>query len=939
MATILKKYAVLLLFVSLKFVVYSQQDYQTQMDNIFDIPASKVTTGLLINRSPDVIEMQNFKLQSNANNTTVINAHNWLELFYKLYGSYLNMNSFPYDITLINKYFPGETADEQISLGLIYYHYDKIKDFAVQNGLLSVDTVNQKIIDISPRGQSPLEVDTCFAASLLADTLMNGTIELILKDSLFVSNKQSDIQEIYIDFDNGQGYIKIYPNQPIVVSYSTIGNKTVTTKIVVGSKSYYASSNLYVKQLFTQQAPAANVPTPDIGPAQYPYNGITAWYGIWYRCNHDNTIRKPLLVVSGFDPSDMIRIAGEVPETGAKEKAYLYNVANKDGFLDRLRELGYDIIIYRSANSTKSIITNAMNLVNFMQEKIINVQTYDNELIVLGASMGGLVCRYALTYMENHNIPHRTKLFISMDSPQNGANVPLGFQYMAYYLDKDLMGTIPMLGKAVEDQLGCVAAKQMLLYHYEATQGNTAKCHSDRTTFLNNLASIGNFPQKCTTMAISLGSGIGTTQGFSAGSNLIKKNSSPLVIGTYWTLDMLLLLFGIPPTIGATLSSITWEFEVNAVPNQTSKSIYKEDISLKICIPQVKIIYEWWWVFMGWPPIVVPYLECNPSIVSRNKVVNNTMPLDNAPASIRNWHNLKDFSLEGVGQVFTSLGVTNIDQNPDAFIPAYSALGLNLGSAPHTHIKNYLNSQSGVTQLTNHLYKNNNPAVSPFDYLYIENKNDDHIFNSNKEGVFSADLLATMDEMISSEYLYLKDKTINSGEKIAYEATKKIEVDGNFVVNSGGSLKMNSEEIVLKPGFHAKAGSEVHLSTTVDWVCVLGVKSGSQNTITTHNPPFHNSENDFEIIEWAGKNDEKVINYNEEVKIYPNPVNEILNIELKGVDQKTKITIFDLSGRKVFEKEYIETNININFSQYQQGTYIVKIQNDKLNSTGKIIKW
>ena len=62
-----KKYAILLLFISLKSVVYSQPDYQTQMDNIFNIPAYKVTTGLLINRSPDVIDIQNFKLQSNAN--------------------------------------------------------------------------------------------------------------------------------------------------------------------------------------------------------------------------------------------------------------------------------------------------------------------------------------------------------------------------------------------------------------------------------------------------------------------------------------------------------------------------------------------------------------------------------------------------------------------------------------------------------------------------------------------------------------------------------------------------------------------------------------------------------------------------------------------------------------------------------------------------------
>ncbi len=66
MDTIIKKYAILLLFVLLKStsVVYSQSDYQIQMNNIFNIPVYKVTTGVLINRSPDVIEMQNFKFNS-----------------------------------------------------------------------------------------------------------------------------------------------------------------------------------------------------------------------------------------------------------------------------------------------------------------------------------------------------------------------------------------------------------------------------------------------------------------------------------------------------------------------------------------------------------------------------------------------------------------------------------------------------------------------------------------------------------------------------------------------------------------------------------------------------------------------------------------------------------------------------------------------------------
>ncbi len=816
----LKKYVILLLFILLKSapVVYSQEDYQAQMDNIFNIPAQKVTTGVLINRSPDVIEMQILKLQSNANNATVINTHNWLELFYRLYASHLNMNSFLYDITLANKY-AGKTAHEQIPLGLIYYCYDKIKNNAVQNGLLSVDTVSQKITDISPVGQSPLEVDTCFAASLLVDTLTAGTNAFILKDSLFVSNKKSDIQSIYANFDNGQGYVRMYPNQPVTVSYTATGNKTLTTRIVVGSKNYYTSSRLYVKEPPPQSPLSTNsdVPRPDFGPEPYDNSDIKAYYGIWYRCNHNSTIRKPILIVSGFDPSDMIRIAGEEADQGAESKAYLYNIANKNGFLDSLRELGYDIIVYRSADSDKSVIDNAMNLVNFMQEKIINVKTSNNELIVLGASMGGLVCRYALTYMEKNNIPHKTKLFISMDSPQNGANVPLGFQYMAFCLNDDLKGLVPDLSDAIKNQLSCNAAKEMLIYHYAATAGNTAKCHPKRTEYLNSLASIGNFPKQCTTMAISFGSGVGTTQGFPAGATLIKKNSSPLVTTNLGALDFLLTLVGIPPTIGITLNSATWEFEVNAVPDQTSKSIYKETISLDICIPKTKVIVVWTPLPV---PVIVPYLDCGVNLLNRNVVVNNTMPLDNAPASIKNWHNFADFDYAEAGRFLNLLGVTSIDQHSDAFIPAYSALGLSV--SPHTNIRDYLNGQANVQRLSAtsanyHFYRNSNPAVSPFNYLYIENRNDEHIFNSNNEAIFSEDLLKTLNDMIFPHQLSLENKTITSGQSVAYEALNVTAT--NVTVKSGGRLDITANEIILNPGFNAEIGSTVHINADVSWIC------------------------------------------------------------------------------------------------------------------------
>lgn len=47
------------------------------------------------------------------------------------------------------------------------------------------------------------------------------------------------------------------------------------------------------------------------------------------------------------------------------------------------------------------------------------------KITLIGPSMGGLISRYALAYMEKNNIPHNVKLWASFDSPHLGANIPI----------------------------------------------------------------------------------------------------------------------------------------------------------------------------------------------------------------------------------------------------------------------------------------------------------------------------------------------------------------------------------------------------------------------------------------------------------------------------------------------------------------------------------
>lgn len=122
---------------------------------------------------------------------------------------------------------------------------------------------------------------------------------------------------------------------------------------------------------------------------------------------------------------------------------------------------------------------NGLNLVTLIkqinEELVTNNST--NSIAIVGPSMGGLISRYALSYMEKNNIPHNTRLWASIDSPHLGANIPLGTQALIYLLQGDSDEAKDFYNK----QLGSTAAKQQLIeFHQKSNSSN----HVD-ANFLN----------------------------------------------------------------------------------------------------------------------------------------------------------------------------------------------------------------------------------------------------------------------------------------------------------------------------------------------------------------------------------------------------------------------------------------------------------------------
>lgn len=159
--------------------------------------------------------------------------------------------------------------------------------------------------------------------------------------------------------------------------------------------------------------------------------------------------------------------------------------------------------------------------------------------VVVGPSMGGLITRYALKWMENnsgHN--HNTRLWISFDAPHKGANIPIGDQdFLNFFATK--AGNIGARN-ALNDKINSVAAKQLLLHHYLATYNQLnslpAGVSGFRDKWQTTIDNLG-YPNNLRKIALINGAINGTLQGQAC--------QNVLIMNSYLTVNLFLFKLGL----------------------------------------------------------------------------------------------------------------------------------------------------------------------------------------------------------------------------------------------------------------------------------------------------------------------------------------------------------------------------------------------------------
>ncbi|HIB77849.1 MAG TPA: hypothetical protein EYO58_09605 [Flavobacteriales bacterium] len=184
---------------------------------------------------------------------------------------------------------------------------------------------------------------------------------------------------------------------------------------------------------------------------------------VYTRLGQDQNFDKPVIIVEGFD----FGVGGNTEEHrhGSFGWQSLFG-CNLDAFpgtshypilLDSLYNLGYDLVFVDFADGAQTIEIKS-ELVMRVIELCNSYKTSNNSLILIGASMGGIVSRHALCTIEQENNDHCTRLFISIDSPHRGANISAGLIGLVSVL------SIPSSEAAIfYEGLYSPAAKQLLI--------------------------------------------------------------------------------------------------------------------------------------------------------------------------------------------------------------------------------------------------------------------------------------------------------------------------------------------------------------------------------------------------------------------------------------------------------------------------------------------
>ena len=665
-----------------------------------------------------------------------------------------------------------------------------------------------------------------------------------------------------------------------------------------------------------------------------PYKGIIQ-YRIFY-ASADKILRKPVFILDGFDPGDqrkIERVDYDNPEDEDKDPSiyrkmkYLDEEDNKLNLVETLRQdKGYDVVVCNFPKQKIGEITvctanpgivaercfqkaiyidggadfverNGLAFVSLIQD--INQKLVTNgsneQLVVMGPSMGGIISRYALAHMEKMEAEtndaiwdHNTKLWVSIDAPHLGANIPIGIQALINIIG-NVKGDVGAMS-TYRNSLKSVTAKQFLInqhkeggtyHHLDYAYMNGRVLEQGYTTegggpfykqfykalYTNGLPNSNGFPMNLRKVAIANGNAEGTR---------ISSDAQE----TFYTRGYILW--------GATHVSTLGIWNLPSFDRGTHRiSKFKKSFDTKTAI--------------------------GANYSRRGN-------FDILPGGYTDTYETVRKEAETNDLVSSWEVATNIENH--SFIPTASALAIK-------------NPQSDWGRDFRRDYFCDDENFTPFDNFYIPNSGlEEHIQITNENVAW---LLQELEGVRGSIVKEINNIDVVFGTLADYTSNGTLSV-ANGVVRNGAQVNFRAKhKIVFHSNLSIEAGAEVFAETSGTVVDCADIVRSSR--LAYEEPVFLPSDNSLEAeVDNAISPDiTRFPSGTEQITLGPNPSHTTIKISAAENTTIYKVEVYDLLTRE--KKMTITDRFDfIEVTSLTQGFYVVKITTSEGVVTRQMLK-
>lgn len=402
-------------------------EIRTQLDSIFsDLDLNRVHTGILLDYGIDIVDFECYDGTA-VNNAYYTDFSTLNSLIAGIHSSSVGENKpFPQP-HLIREVMHNDLTSAVMPVGVIAYRYNKIIDKADSLGL--IENTGSKLLDKYQNGRwcNPYELADVFGMSPLMHSFNSRNVTYKFSQSYFLTNL--DIEIIEFDPGDGYGFRSLSSSGSINVSYTEDGLHDIYMKLtLVDGTVLNARSSINIFSSSAQNEFGSDPTEPEPTTFTTNYNGTTVKADVTFYLRSGKTIiQKPFIYVEGFNitaPADISIDIQDILEMNTTASKFHNDFKHTDLFNN------YDVIYVDWKNPNEHIEANAALLREIINE-VNRIKDENAERnILMGESMGGLICRYALCTMENMDIDHHTKIYVSLDSPHLGVNLPISLQYL-----------------------------------------------------------------------------------------------------------------------------------------------------------------------------------------------------------------------------------------------------------------------------------------------------------------------------------------------------------------------------------------------------------------------------------------------------------------------------------------------------------------------------